>query len=340
MKGENYGTKSFPDEAEAKKQRECVFPYMPKISILVPLYNTPEEFLREMIESVTGQTYENWELCLADGSDSEHAYVAEIVKEYQYRDKELQKDRILYRKLEQNEGISGNTNQCLTMATGEFIGLFDHDDVLHPSALYEYVKVINEKQADYIYCDETTFKSGNINHMLTMHFKPDYAIDNLRANNYICHFSVFARQLLDGTELFRTKFDGSQDHDMILRLTDRAKNVVHVPKLLYYWRSHPGSVASDINAKPYAIQSAKDEYHALPADKQTATRKVSIVMGKSSELRKLEADCDKQVDAIVEKMRTLLQENGQSTELADQIKASYKAQKSAMYASLKSQLLG
>ena len=94
--------------------------------------------------------------------------------------------------------------------------------------------------------------------MLTMHFKPDYAIDNLRANNYICHFSVFARQLLDGTELFRTKFDGSQDHDMILRLTDRAKNVVHVPKLLYYWRSHPGSVASDINAKPYAIQSAKD----------------------------------------------------------------------------------
>lgn len=254
---ENYGTKSFPDEAEAKKQRECVFPYMPKISILVPLYNTPEEFLREMIESVTGQTYENWELCLADGSDSEHAYVAEIVKEYQYRDKELQKDRILYRKLEQNEGISGNTNQCLTMATGEFIGLFDHDDVLHPSALYEYVKVINEKQADYIYCDETTFKSGNINHMLTMHFKPDYAIDNLRANNYICHFSVFARELLDGTELFRSKFDGSQDHDMILRLTDRAKNVVHVPKLLYYWRSHPGSVAADIGAKPYAIEAAR-----------------------------------------------------------------------------------
>ncbi|MGN0364994.1 MAG: glycosyltransferase family 2 protein [Suilimivivens sp.] len=254
---ENYGTKSFPDEAEAKKQRECVFPYMPKISILVPLYNTPEEFLREMIESVTGQTYENWELCLADGSDSEHAYVAEIVKEYQYRDKELQKDRILYRKLEQNEGISGNTNQCLTMATGEFIGLFDHDDVLHPSALYEYVKAINEKQADYIYCDETTFKSGNINHMLTMHFKPDYAIDNLRANNYICHFSVFARELLDGTELFRSKFDGSQDHDMILRLTDRAKNVVHVPKLLYYWRSHPGSVAADIGAKPYAIEAAR-----------------------------------------------------------------------------------
>ena len=252
---ENYGTKSFPTPEEAKAQREARFDRMVKISILVPLWNTPEDFLREMIESVTAQTYENWELCLADGSDDAHEYVADIVREYQEKDG---RGRILYRKLEKNEGIAGNTNQCLTMATGEYIGLFDHDDILHPSVLYEYVKVINEKQADYIYCDETTFKSGDINKMLTMHFKPDFAIDNLRANNYICHFSVFARELLDGTELFRPRFDGSQDHDMILRLTDRAKNVVHVPKLLYYWRSHPGSVASDINAKPYAIQSAKD----------------------------------------------------------------------------------
>ena len=252
---EQFGTKSFPDEERARKEREQVFERMVKISILVPLWNTPENFLREMIESVTAQTYQNWELCLADGSDGDHTYVETIVQEYQEKDC---RGRILYKKLEKNEGIAGNTNRCLAMATGEYIGLFDHDDILHPSALYEYVKVINEKNADYIYCDETTFKSGDINKMLTMHFKPDYAIDNLRANNYICHFSVFARQLLDGTELFRTKFDGSQDHDMILRLTDRAKNVVHVPKLLYYWRSHPGSVASDINAKPYAIQSAKD----------------------------------------------------------------------------------
>lgn len=251
---ENYGTKSFPSPEEARRQREERFERMVKISILVPLYNTPEAFLREMIESVTNQTYENWELCLADGSDGEHGRVGEIVEEYRKKDG---KNRILYRKLIQNEGISGNTNQCLKMATGEFIGLFDHDDVLHPSALYEYVKVINEKNADYIYCDETTFKSGDINKMLTLHFKPDYAIDNLRANNYICHFSVFARELLDGTELFRSRFDGSQDHDMILRLTDRARHVVHVPKLLYYWRSHPGSTASDITAKPYAIEAAK-----------------------------------------------------------------------------------
>ena len=105
-----------------------------------------------------------------------------------------------------------------------------------PCVLFEYVKAINEKNADYVYCDEATFKNGDINQMITMHFKPDYAIDNLRANNYICHFSVFSRKLLDGTELFRTKFDGSQDHDMILRLTDKAEHVVHVPKLLYYWR--------------------------------------------------------------------------------------------------------
>ncbi len=251
---ENYGTKSFPSLEEAKRQREERFERMVKISILVPLYNTPEAFLREMIQSVVDQTYENWELCLADGSDGEHGYVGEIAGEYQKKDG---RGRILYRKLSKNEGISGNTNQCLKMATGEYIGLFDHDDVLHPCALYEYVKVINEKDADYIYCDETTFKSGDINKMLTLHFKPDYAIDNLRANNYICHFSVFARELLDGTELFRPRFDGSQDHDMILRLTDRARHVVHVPKLLYYWRSHPGSTASDITAKPYAIEAAK-----------------------------------------------------------------------------------
>lgn len=160
--------------------------------------------------------------------------------------------------MSKNEGISGNTNACLAMSSGNYIALFDHDDVLHPCVLYEYMKVICEKGADYIYCDEATFKgSGTVDDMITLHFKPDYAPDNLRANNYICHFSAFARRLLDGTELFRSEFDGSQDHDMILRLTARAKCVVHVPKLMYYWRSHAGSVASDISAKSYAIEAAK-----------------------------------------------------------------------------------
>ena len=280
----HYGTESFPSEETRKEQESATFEKMPLISILVPLYNTPEKFLRDMIESVLAQTYGNWQLCLADGSDAEHIGTVEtIVREYQKDPRATRTDdrwntsgadagknpdasansdasgfcRIKYQKLEKNEGISGNTNHCLELAEGEYIGLFDHDDILHPEVLYWYVKAINEENADYIYCDETTFKGDDINKMITMHFKPDYAIDNLRANNYICHFSVFKRTLLDGTELFRPKFDGSQDHDMILRLTDRAEHIVHVPKLLYYWRSHAGSVASDINAKPYAIDAAK-----------------------------------------------------------------------------------
>ena len=247
-----FGTLSFPSPQERKRQKEAVFSRMVKISILVPLYNTPKDFLKEMLQSVLEQTYEGWELCLADGSDEAHDYVGRICKELAGKDK-----RIVYRKLEKNLGISGNTNACMELATGEFIALFDHDDILHPSVLYEYVKVINEKNADYIYCDETTFKDGDINKMLTLHFKPDYAPDNLRANNYICHFSCFDRRLLEGTEVFRSQFDGSQDHDMILRLTDLADHVVHVPKLLYYWRSHAGSVASGIEAKSYAIEAAR-----------------------------------------------------------------------------------
>lgn len=259
-----HGTASFPELEEAARQRLHKFERDVKFSILMPLYNTPEKFLRQAIESVMDQTYEGWELCLADGSDEEHAYVEQICREYMEKDKQYLRPssslycRIVYKKLQKNEGISGNTNACLSISSGNYIALFDHDDVLHPSVLYEYMKVICEKGADYIYCDEATFKGNStIDDMITLHFKPDYAPDNLRANNYICHFSAFARRLLDGTELFRSEFDGSQDHDMILRLTARAKCVVHVPKLMYYWRSHAGSVASDISAKSYAIDAAK-----------------------------------------------------------------------------------
>lgn len=248
----SYGTQSFPDAETVKKQKETVFAKDITFSILVPLYNTPEKFLREMIDSVVCQTYEKWELCLADGSTDDHSEVGRICNEYASKDK-----RIKYKKLTENLGISGNTNACFEMASGEYIGLFDHDDIIHPTVLYEYMKVICEKNADYIYCDETTFRGKTIDNMITMHFKPDFAIDNLRANNFICHFSVFDRKLVDKTGLFRPEFDGSQDHDMILRLTAKAGNIVHVPKILYYWRSHAGSVAANINAKTYAIDAAK-----------------------------------------------------------------------------------
>lgn len=247
-----HGTGSFPSAAERKKEETTVFPKDVTFSILVPLYNTPERFLREMIESVTAQTYGKWELCLADGSDDAHAFVGRICQEYRQKD-----SRIKYQKLAKNEGISGNTNECYKMATGNYIALFDHDDLLHPCVLFAYMQAICEKDADYIYCDEATFKGNSINHMITLHFKPDFAPDNLLANNYICHFSVFGRELLESGELFRSQFDGSQDHDMILRLTAKAKHIVHVPRILYYWRSHKGSVASSIDAKTYAIDAAK-----------------------------------------------------------------------------------
>lgn len=235
-----------------KKQRETIFPLNIKFSILVPLYNTPIQFLKEMMDSCFQQTYRNWELCLADGSDEAHREVME------YCQREAEKDsRIRYQKLEKNGGISENTNVCFQMAAGDYIALFDHDDILHPSVLYECMRAICEEDADYIYTDEATFEGYDIRNIITYHFKPDFAIDNLRANNYICHFSAFKAALLKETGLFRKEYDGSQDHDMILRLTSAAKKVYHIPKLLYYWRSHAASVAQDINSKTYAIDAGK-----------------------------------------------------------------------------------
>lgn len=231
-----------------------------KFSIIVPLYNTPKNFLCEMINSCIDQTYENWELCLADGSDKDHNYISEIIKDYMKNDK-----RIKYKSLTINAGISENTNECIRMATGEYIGLFDHDDILHPSALFEYMKVICEKNADFIYCDEDKFEK-NIKECFDPYFKPDFAIDNLRANNYICHFTVFKKELINEVGLFRKEFDGSQDHDMILRLTEKAQNIIHVPKILYHWRISPNSVASDPYAKPYTIKAG------IEAVKQHLTR--------------------------------------------------------------------
>ncbi len=233
-----------------------------KFSVLVPLYNTPEAFLREMIQSVLDQTYRNWELCLADGSDGEHGEVGEICREYAAGD-----PRILYKKLEHNGGISENTNACMDMASGDYIALFDHDDLLHPAALAENAKVIYSQQADFIYSDEAVFISPDVTCWTATHFKPDYAPENLLSNNYICHLSVFRASLLEKAGRFRREYDGSQDHDIILRLTGCAEKVAHIPKILYFWRSHPTSTASDIRTKTYAItagqKSVKDYLHAF-----------------------------------------------------------------------------
>lgn len=236
---------------EFNDQRNTKFNKDITISVLVPLYNTPINFLNDMINSVINQTYSNWELCLADGSDVEHGYVADICANFAHFD-----SRIKYKKLEKNEGISENTNRCIEMSSGDYIGLFDHDDLLHPTALFEVMRVICNDDADFIYTDETTFDKKTKN-AFSPNFKPDFAPDNLRSQNYICHFSVFSRELLNKTGMFRKEFDGSQDYDMILRLTENAKHITHIPKILYFWRAHSNSVALDIEAKPYAIISAK-----------------------------------------------------------------------------------
>ncbi len=237
---------------ELAAQREHRFAKDIKISILVPLYNTPIVFLREMIASVTAQTYSNWELCLADGSDAEHGEVQQVAEAYAAVD-----NRILYRKLEKNLGISENTNACIDMASGEYIALFDHDDLLHPAALFNVMEAICNQGADFVYTDELTFISPDLKKVASVHFKPDYAPDSLRGINYICHLSVFSRALLEKVGRFRKEFDGSQDHDLILRLTEQAKCVVHIPKVLYYWRAHAQSVAMSTGAKTYAVEAGK-----------------------------------------------------------------------------------
>ncbi len=248
-------TQKDPQKISAKRRKsESSFKFDKdiKFSILVPLYNTPKNFLKEMIESVQNQTYKNWELCLADGSDEQHNFVGKYCKKLAKKD-----NRIKYKKLTENKGISENTNACIEMSTGEYIALFDHDDILHPSALFRYMQVICENGADFIYCDEDKFTSLD-DEFYDHNFKVDFAPDNLRANNYICHFTVFKKSLLELTGGFRKEFDGSQDHDLVLRLTEQAKSIVHIPEVLYHWRISDASVASDPYAKPYTIEAGKN----------------------------------------------------------------------------------
>ncbi|MDO4608225.1 MAG: glycosyltransferase family 2 protein [Clostridia bacterium] len=234
-----------------KYESETTFDRDIKFSILVPLYNTPKNFLAEMIESVQNQTYSNWQLCLADGSDDSHAYVGEYINS-------LNEPRISYVKLTENKGISENTNACIVLASGDYIALFDHDDLLHPSVLYKMMQVICEKNADFIYTDEVVFFGKNTNDVKAYHYKPDFSPDTLRSYNYICHFSAFSKELLAKSGgRFNSECDGSQDFDMMLRLSEKAECIYHIREPLYFWRSHAASVASDVSAKPYTVTAAK-----------------------------------------------------------------------------------
>ncbi len=229
---------------ELEAQRNTKYEKDTLISICVPLYNTKREYLEQMLQSVIDQSYTDWELCLADGSGDGYTYIEAIVKGIGDR-------RIKYKKLSGNKGIVENSNEACAMAAGTYIALLDHDDVLSPDALY-YVKREIDKGADYIYSDEASF-SKSVRRPDIIHFKHDYSIFDLRGNNYICHLSVFRRILFESVGGFRQGYDGSQDHDLILRLCEKAENIVHIPRVLYFWRVHPDSVAMDISAKPYCL---------------------------------------------------------------------------------------
>lgn len=235
-----------------EEQRRYEFERKIKFSIIVPLYNTPTDFLKEMIDSVKAQTYSSWELCLADGSSPEYNAAKDYCLAAAIAD-----ERVKYKRLEKNLGISGNTNAAIEMATGDYIALFDHDDKLHPSALFEMARVINDKGADFIYTDECKFVKNEEKDAYDFFFKPDFSADMLRSYNYICHFTAFSRKLYETVGGFRSEFDGSQDYDIILRLTEKASNIVHIPEILYFWRCHGASVASDISAKPYTLVAAR-----------------------------------------------------------------------------------
>ena len=222
--------------SELYEQRRVEWKESPLISLITPLYNTEADHLIEMLNSVINQTYKNIEICLTDGSDDKHQYVEEICKKYAAND-----SRIMYRKLEVNAGISGNTNKALEIANGKYYALLDHDDLLAPNALFECV-LAALSGADFIYTDEATFE-GDLSHILSVHLKPDFAIDNLRANNYICHLSFFSSSLIKKVGGLSSKCDGSQDHDLFLKLVEVAENIYHIPKVLYYWRAHASSTA-------------------------------------------------------------------------------------------------
>lgn len=239
-----------PSKKEIERQKNYIFENRPKISIIIPLYNTPKKFLLELIKSVQSQTYTNWELCLADGSTEPLHYLDEVIKK---------DERIKYKILKENKGISGNTNEALKLASGDFIALLDHDDLIPVNSLFEIVKVINEnKDVEYIFTDEDKFTDIKKKTRYEPNFKPDYAFDTLTSYNYICHFSIFKKELMNKLGGFKEEFNGSQDYDLILRAVESAKKIIHIPQILYHWRVHPNSTAGNAESKPYCYEAGKN----------------------------------------------------------------------------------
>ena len=232
-------------EADLESQRNYVFKEKPLISIVVPMYHTKELFFKELVECLKNQTYDNWELCLADGSTE----VDENLKQYYEKEK-----RIKYKFLNSNKGISENTNEAIKMAKGDYIGFLDHDDLLAEDALFEIVKTIQENEnVDFIYTDED--KIDEKYQRFEPYFKPDFSPETLECNNYITHFVVVKKELLDKVGMLDNRFNGAQDFDFVLRATEQANKIKHISKILYHWRVHRDSTANVADAKPYAYEA-------------------------------------------------------------------------------------
>ena len=243
--------KTKPSKEEIAAQREHKFEKEPKISIVIPLYKTDDNLLKELIESVLNQTYSNFELCFVDGSpegfDKEN-----ILKVYAQKE-----ERIVYKILGENLGIADNTNEALKLATGDYVAFCDHDDILPEYALYEVVKAINQNPAaDFIYSDEDKIDIAGKT-VFEPQFKPDFNKDMLRSVNYICHLLVVKKDLLKKLKGFDKAYDGAQDYDFILRASEQAKQIVHIPKVLYHWRCHMNSTASNPESKLYAFEAGE-----------------------------------------------------------------------------------
>ncbi|RDU22142.1 glycosyltransferase family 2 protein [Anaerosacchariphilus polymeriproducens] len=245
---ESWIVKHLPSEEELKKQEKTTFDSNPYISVVVPAFETPENFLRELIECMQKQSYRNWELCIADASIAKD--VENVVKSYH-------DERIKYKRLEENAGISENTNRAIEMAEGEFIGLLDHDDLLAFDSMYQIAKVIDENiEVDVIYSDEDKISEDSKEHFRP-HFKPDFNLDLLRSNNYICHFFVVRKSLAAQVGGIRQEFDGAQDYDFIFRCIENARLIKHIPRILYHWRVHKNSTAENPASKMYAYEAGK-----------------------------------------------------------------------------------
>lgn len=240
-----------PSAGVLKLQREKKFAFSPKISIVVPLYKTPEAYLTEMIESVRNQSYRNWELCLSDGS-GEDSPIAHILKKYEETDERI---KVVYNK--EQLRISENTNEALKVCTGDYIAFADHDDLLAPNALYECVYLLNkEPSTEIIYTDEDKIDMNGKEHFMP-HFKSDFNIDMLCSTNYICHLFVVKRDVYEKAGMLNPEFDGAQDYDFVLRCVERSEKIRHIPRILYHWRAHKNSTAENPESKNYAFVAGK-----------------------------------------------------------------------------------